>query len=270
MTKKSRMFDVAAIGLCSLLAGGVLLNVKPNEKMRKHQKIFYGMVYAEQDKYSNIEEGHISTKKNSPQNYSELINQSKTQVEKAPEPEVKNIRQKPTLENYFLINIEDDLSPNYTQGSACQINGIIFHSTEGSGLGTLKWLKNKSSKASAHYLIMEDGLIYQLVRDKDIAWHAGEKANPSYLGIELAGYANKKRFEFTEAQYKNLALLSSFLMRKYDLRKENVVSHRWITENIGGTKHSDPDPNFNWDRFYQELEKYRNVRIEVNKIKEIK
>ncbi|HUC19892.1 MAG TPA: N-acetylmuramoyl-L-alanine amidase, partial [Candidatus Polarisedimenticolaceae bacterium] len=53
------------------------------------------------------------------------------------------------------------------------ITGIVQHDTEGSLASTLALFQNPTSYVSAHYVIDTDGQIYQTVRTKDIAWHAG-------------------------------------------------------------------------------------------------
>ena len=56
----------------------------------------------------------------------------------------------------------------------------------------LNYLCNKKSKVSAHYFINEEGKLWQIVEDKNIAWHAGvskwldrKNLNETSIGIEL-------------------------------------------------------------------------------------
>jgi N-acetyl-anhydromuramyl-L-alanine amidase AmpD len=84
-----------------------------------------------------------------------------------------------------------DPSPNYTAGRTVAIDSIVIHTTEGSYSGSVSWLKNPSSGASAHYVIKEDGTeIKQLVADNNRAWHATYYNNRS-IGIECAGFAGQ-------------------------------------------------------------------------------
>lgn len=157
-------------------------------------------------------------------------------------------------------------SPNYSPERNKAIEGIVIHSTEGSGESALNWLTNTKSKASAHYLIMEDGKTYQLVKDKDRAWHVGKYGNPTFIGIEIAGYASKPNFTFTDSQYHGAAILVSYLMKKHNINKEKVVSHDWVRRNLGGTNHTDPDPNFDWQKFYRLLSSYQRAVMQVEVI----
>ena len=53
-------------------------------------------------------------------------------------------------------------------------------------------LQSRVAKVSSHYLISKKGKIYQLVRDENVAWHAGKSRwekdinlNSKSIGIEL-------------------------------------------------------------------------------------
>ncbi len=178
-------------------------------------------------------------------------------------PIKKSVSVQRTEEHLLIIN--NRKSPNYSSRMEKNIEGIVIHSTEGSGGSALNWLINPQSKVSAHYLVMEDGVIYQLVDDLDKAWHAGRKANLSYIGIEIAGYANKKDFSFTDLQYDRTGLLLSHLMKKHKLTRENVVSHGWISKNLGGTSHTDPGPNFKWDQLDKSILKYFAGKVSIER-----
>ena len=65
-------------------------------------------------------------------------------------------------------------SPNFTPRKNRKIQSIIIHYTGmKTALDSIKRLKSKKSKVSCHYLIDNSGKIIQMVKDKDIAWHAG-------------------------------------------------------------------------------------------------
>ena len=84
---------------------------------------------------------------------------------------------------------------------------------------TLKIFKNPSSKVSCHWLISKRGKIYQVVEEKNIAWHCGlsrwkklEGLNKNSIGIELdnPGHGNlyKRILAFSNE-------FSSFIVRSY-------------------------------------------------------
>ena len=51
---------------------------------------------------------------------------------------------------------------------------IIFYTGMKYQKVAIKRLQSKVAKVSAHYLISKKGKIYQLFKDKKIAWHAGK------------------------------------------------------------------------------------------------
>src|SRR3990167_1020914 len=103
------------------------------------------------------------------------------------------------------------LKINFTKGRGnYKPEVIVIHIVEGTFLGKMEKLKamqefNAPTYKSAHYLIKEDGWIYQLVEETDTAYHAGLKLNPTAeiiksrpsvnpnvysIGIESAGFSN--------------------------------------------------------------------------------
>src|SRR5690606_38573042 len=88
---------------------------------------------------------------------------------------------------------------------------IVVHATEqGSAQESLDTLRTANSKGpvSSHYLVGDDGRIYQLVADGDRAWHAGGGAwgtitdlNNASIGIESDNDVGEP---YTEAQIASL------------------------------------------------------------------
>jgi len=99
---------------------------------------------------------------------------------------------------------------------------------------------------SAHYLIGRDGVIYRLVADKDIAYHAGAGKVPDgrtginafSLGIEMV---NTKTDDFTNKQYEALNGLISKLKKEYKIKY--VLGHNQIAPN-----RKDDPWNFDWNK----------------------
>lgn len=84
------------------------------------------------------------------------------------------------------MNIPFKQSPNYSLSSTGKKIGFIFHGTIGSYQGAIDWLCKTSEQrgglpaSSAHYIIgRNEGEIIQLVRNTDVAWHAGVVSNPN-------------------------------------------------------------------------------------------
>ena len=93
------------------------------------------------------------------------------------------------------INTTLNYSPNFDlmKRKSKQIKFIIFHYTGmKSEKKAIQRLTNIKSKVSSHYLISKKGQIYNLVSEKNRAWHAGKSywkgykdINSSSIGIEL-------------------------------------------------------------------------------------
>ncbi|MFA7204195.1 MAG: peptidoglycan recognition family protein [Candidatus Caldatribacteriota bacterium] len=162
--------------------------------------------------------------------------------------------------------INQRFSPNFTKGrKGNKIIAIVSHQTAGRGLGSLTWLCNPVSQASAHYLILRDGTIYQLVKDENSAWHAGivnkpswkfyNSINPNYLTIgiehecypEVGGDGN-----LTEQQYKATLWLHKQLIQKYNIPidKDHLIGHYQI-DSIN--RPNCPGKAFPWDKLMKDL-----------------
>ena len=105
-----------------------------------------------------------------------------------------------------------DFSPNFSKTLRLKrdIKFVIIHYTGmQSEIASSKRLKNPNSKVSCHYLINRQGIVIQMVRDKNIAWHAGKSKwknfknlNLNSIGIELVnkghrfGYQNFQKNKF--------------------------------------------------------------------------
>ncbi len=154
--------------------------------------------------------------------------------------------------NYDIANRPDD-------GDA--IKYIVIHDTESSYDSALSEFQDASSYASAHYLIRSgDGLVTQMVPDKDIAWHAGNKyVNMHSIGIEHEGYAVKGASWYTTSEYESSAALVKYLAAKYGvpLDRQHVIGHDDVPGPIDDTAsypyvsgmHWDPGTFWDWNYY---------------------
>ena len=75
------------------------------------------------------------------------------------------------------MNIIPNFSPNFSKKTRKKrdIKFVIIHYTGmQSEIASIERLKNPKFKVSCHYLINRKGIIFQMVREKNIAWHAGK------------------------------------------------------------------------------------------------
>jgi N-acetylmuramoyl-L-alanine amidase CwlA len=143
---------------------------------------------------------------------------------------------------------------NYTvanRESTHPINYVVIHTTQGSYAGTISWFQNPASNVSAHYVIRSsDGQLTQMVREKDIAFHAGNWTyNTQSIGIEHEGFVNNPSW-YTDAMYRASAALTRNICLKYGIpmTRSRIIAH----SEVPGATHTDPGPNWNWT-FYMQL-----------------
>ena len=145
-------------------------------------------------------------------------------------------------------------SPNFNKRRDMGLlDAIIIHYTGMQNAeSALNYLCNKKSKVSSHYFINEEGQIFQLVDDYNIAWHAGvskwlkrKNLNDTSIGIELVNPGHKYGYKvFSEKQYQSLEKLIKLLFSKYNIKKDWVLGH----SDIAPSRKLDPGENFDWYR----------------------
>ena len=147
-------------------------------------------------------------------------------------------------------------SPNFTPKKNRKIQSVIIHYT---GMKTasasIKRLKNKKSKVSCHYLIDNSGKIIQMVKDQDIAWHAGisywdgkKNLNNSSIGIELQNKGEEFGYEkFRKRQITSLINLITLIKQKYNVYDAFILGH----SDIAPDRKIDPGYFFPWNQLYK-------------------
>ena len=123
-------------------------------------------------------------------------------------------------------------SPNFSpRHPSHPITILVIHATAGAFGGALSWLRNPQSQVSAHYLISKSGRIVQLVREHDVAWHAGNSAwagltniNRYSVGIELEN-ANTGRDPYPVPQWHAAVALSRAIVQRHQIAPNNLVRH---------------------------------------------
>ncbi|MEV0281490.1 N-acetylmuramoyl-L-alanine amidase [Streptomyces sp. NPDC050610] len=140
---------------------------------------------------------------------------------------------------------------NYTvsnRPTAYPLDFVVIHVTQATFPNTMKIFKDPSSKVSAHYAIASaDGYIGQFVREKDVAWHAGNwNHNTRSIGIEHEGWVDKPEY-FTDALYRASATLTAAICDRYSIPKtrSRIIGH----VEVPGTDHTDPGRYWDWNRY---------------------
>jgi N-acetylmuramoyl-L-alanine amidase len=149
-------------------------------------------------------------------------------------------------------------SPNYRPGRRKPITALVLHY---SGSLTLEsvvgWYQRPEAAMSVHYLVGRDGRVVQMVREEDVAWHAGRSAmyphekpprepnvNDFSLGIELIGCMDSG---FCDRQLASFYELLAQLVAKHHIPPERVVGHLHVSPG----RRQDPDgvdDQFPWSK----------------------
>ena len=151
------------------------------------------------------------------------------------------------------MNTTLNYSPNFNikKRKPNQIKFIIFHYTgmknESEAIERLTSIK---SKVSSHYLIKNNGEIVVIVPDLYEAWHAGistwknyKSLNKSSIGIEISNPGHNSNYKkFSKKQIQSIKNLSKFLIKKYEIKKKNILGH----SDIAPDRKKDPGEKFPW------------------------
>ena len=87
-------------------------------------------------------------------------------------------------------------SPNFWPGrDGCGVDGIVLHGTAGGdGPSAAALLSDPAREASTHFVIGQDGALFQLVRLRDSAWGNGIPVEPRWPLITGRRRVNPNRY----------------------------------------------------------------------------
>ncbi|NUK10764.1 N-acetylmuramoyl-L-alanine amidase [Streptomyces lunaelactis] len=127
------------------------------------------------------------------------------------------------------------------------VDRVIIHVVQGSYLTALKVFKDPGHGAAAHYVVRRDGHVAQMIRELDVAFHAGNRSyNERSIGIEHEGFVDRPA-GFTDAMYRASAQLTADICARYEIPvdREHIIGH----VEVPGTDHTDPGPHWDWNRY---------------------
>ena len=89
------------------------------------------------------------------------------------------------------------------------------------------------SKVSSHYFVKNNGKVLNLIPDLYTAWHAGDSKwkkfkslNNYSIGIEISNPGHDHGYKhFSSKQILSTITLLRFLIRKYKIKKQNILGH---------------------------------------------
>ncbi|HET6554491.1 MAG TPA: N-acetylmuramoyl-L-alanine amidase [Dyella sp.] len=139
-------------------------------------------------------------------------------------------------------------SPNFDTRRPVLI--VVHFTDENSAEQALHTLRtaNSGGPVSSHYLVGNDGRVYQLVADDKRAWHAGAgrwgtitDVNSASIGIELD---NDGHSPFTPTQIASLLRLLTDLTDRLHIPRTQIIGH----EDLAPGRKDDPGPLFPWQQ----------------------
>lgn len=145
-------------------------------------------------------------------------------------------------------------SPNHGERKGGRTpNSILLHYT---GLPTvdaaLRQLCDPATQVSAHYLVSEDGGLFQLVPEARRAWHAGRASwagetdmNDVSVGIEIANAGHRAGLPpYPKAQIETVIALCRDIIERWHIRPERVLAH----SDVSHGRKIDPGEHFPWGK----------------------
>ncbi|MFD7970038.1 N-acetylmuramoyl-L-alanine amidase [Streptomyces clavifer] len=127
------------------------------------------------------------------------------------------------------------------------VDRVIVHVTQGSFASAVKVFQDPAHQAATHYIVGQNGRVTQMIRELDVAYHAGNRSyNERSIGIEHEGFVDRPQ-DFTPEMYAASALLTAEICARYELPvdREHIIGH----VEVPGTDHTDPGPHWDWDRY---------------------
>ena len=134
---------------------------------------------------------------------------------------------------------------NYgSKRSTSLIKYLVYHYTANDGdtdEANAKYFHNNVVKASAHRFVDDDSVTIS-VPDNYVAWHCGgglqgskghtyykKCTNTNSIGIEMCDTKRNGKYEVTPKTRSNAIALGKEFVKKYGIKKENVIRHYDVT-----------------------------------------
>ncbi|MER5490473.1 peptidoglycan recognition family protein [Streptomyces sp. NPDC002490] len=128
-----------------------------------------------------------------------------------------------------------------------RIDRVVVHVTQGGFDSAVRAFQDPGHGAAAHYVVRKDGHVTQMIRELDVAYHAGNRDyNQRSVGIEHEGWVDRPS-SFTGPMYAASARLAARICVRYDIPpdREHVIGH----VEVPGATHTDPGPHWDWERY---------------------
>ncbi|MDQ1193447.1 N-acetylmuramoyl-L-alanine amidase [Brevundimonas vesicularis] len=146
----------------------------------------------------------------------------------------------------------DAPSPNFDVRRAPPDLLVLHYTGMQTGEAALARLRDPEAKVSAHYLVEEDGRVFQLVPEERRAWHAGrgvwqgeDDCNAASIGIEIVNPGHEFGYRaFPEAQIAAVIALISDIRSRWTIADNRIIAH----SDLAPDRKEDPGELFPWKR----------------------
>ncbi len=132
---------------------------------------------------------------------------------------------------------------------------VLHYTGMESASAAIDWLTRTESRVSCHYVVDEEGKIYQLVAEAKRAWHAGVSSwnmeadiNSRSIGIEIVNPGHLHGYpDFPDVQIEAVIALSKDIVARHNIEPRNVVGH----SDIAPGRKIDPGEKFPWRKLHE-------------------
>ena len=146
----------------------------------------------------------------------------------------------------------DAPSPNFDARRAPPDMLVLHYTGMQTGEAALARLRDPEAKVSAHYLVEEDGRVFQLVPEERRAWHAGrgvwqgeDDCNAASIGIEIVNPGHEFGYRaFPETQIAAVIALISDIRSRWTIADNRIIAH----SDLAPDRKEDPGELFPWKR----------------------
>lgn len=120
--------------------------------------------------------------------------------------------------------------------------GVVCHATDNyndTAINERNYESGNYDNAFVHFFV-DDTTIVQVADTNYLCWGCGHEGNQRFVQVELCQSYDQTKFNNAYARY--VWLLAKILHDKGlgVIDGKTLVSHKWVSDNLGGTTHQDP------------------------------
>ena len=144
----------------------------------------------------------------------------------------------------------DAPSPNFDARSGPPDMVVLHYTGMRTGEEALARLRDAEAKVSSHYVVEEDGRVFQLVPEERRAWHAGKSfwkgerdCNAVSIGVEIVNPGHEFGYRpFPDAQIAAVIDLLDGVRSRWTITDDRIVGH----SDVAPDRKEDPGELFPW------------------------